>query len=149
MKPRFRTLASLSIVSICFATAPAVHAQTWGGATTAWSLATNWTPAAVPANDANIFVAATTNNGMSLDGGISRSIGSLTFGPTGTRAGQFTVNSLDQTLTMKGGVVANGAFVSGTAALTFRGNFIIPTAQTWSIGGVTGPEGDHGMMVRE
>lgn len=151
MKPRSRSLAALSLFTVSLAAATAVHGQsTWNGTTNAWSLASNWTPAAVPAPGADVIVAATTANGMFSDGSVSRSINSLTFGPTGTRAGQFTVNTLDTTLTLgAGGIVANGNFVVGTAALTFRGSFLIPSAQTWSVGGAVGPGNDHGLFFRD
>ncbi|RYD17302.1 MAG: hypothetical protein EOP88_27305, partial [Verrucomicrobiaceae bacterium] len=151
MKPRFRSLAALSIITVSLAAATAVQGQsTWNGTTNAWSLASNWTPAAVPAAGADVIVAATTANGMFLDGSTPRSINSLTYGPTGTRIGQFTVNTLDTNLTLgAGGIVANGAFTVSASALTLRGNFIIPAAQTWSIGGATGPGNDHGLFFRD
>lgn len=151
MKPRFRSLTALSVLTISFAAATASHGQsTWNGTTTAWSLASNWTPAAVPAAGADIVVAATTANGMALDGGTARSINSLTYGPTGTRIGQFTVNTLDTTLTLGGGgIVANGDFIVAATALTMRGNFVIPSAQTWSVGGAVGPGNDHGLFFRD
>ncbi len=150
MKPITTRLALPLFASFSMALAATVHGQsTWNGSNTNWSTSTSWTPNGVPADGANVIIADSTANGISLDGGVSRSIGSLTFGATGTRTGNFTVNTqASNTLTIKGGVIASGNF-QPTTNLTMRGNYVVPTDQTWAVGGSSADDKDQGVFIRE
>ncbi|MES2657356.1 MAG: autotransporter-associated beta strand repeat-containing protein [Verrucomicrobiota bacterium] len=153
MKPRLNSLPALACFTMTLAlTVTAAKAQsTWGGATNVnWSTTTNWNPIAVPAADANIIIADSTTNGLTLDGTTSRSIGSLTYGNTGTRASAFTLHTQGgNTLTIAGGIVANGNFPAANTALSMRGNFTISANQTWSVGGSNAHASDQGVFFRE
>ncbi|MBN8456908.1 MAG: autotransporter-associated beta strand repeat-containing protein [Verrucomicrobia bacterium] len=129
----------------------AMAQSTWNGTTnTNWSTTTNWNPASVPAAGANLTISDTTTNGLTLDGTTSRSIGSLTFGTTGTRSTNFTLNTqVTNTLTINGGIIANGAFPNTPAALTMKGYYTVSTDQTWSVGGSADHSKDQGIFVRE
>lgn len=146
MKPRFFFVSLWTCLGI-----PVVGAAdvTWNGVSNGnWSTAANWSPAALPAVGDNVTIANTTTNGLTLDGTTSRSIGRLTFGTTGTRTSNFTLNTLSNTLTLSGGVVANGAFGT-TTAMTMRGNYLIAADQTWAVGGSNAHATDQGVFVRE
>jgi len=152
MKPRFSSIPALATFTVTLALAmTAAQAQTWNGTANnpAWSVAGNWNPAAVPAAAANIIIAQTTASDLSLDGTTSRSIGSLTFGTTGTRATNFTLLTGANTLTMSGGIVANGQFSGTPTALAMRGNFVISADQNWSVGTLSTPNNDQGIFWRE
>lgn len=142
MKPIHR----ISIFSFFVSMSLPLAAQTWNGAGPNWSTSTNWTPTGIPAVGANITIADTTANGLTLDSSASRSIGSITFGASGTRTAGFTVNTGANTLTMAGGVFANGALTGTTNVLTMRGNYVVSTAQNWSVGGT--PNSDNGVFIR-
>ena len=128
----------------------AMAQSTWNGTTnTNWSTTTNWNPAAVPAAGANLTIADTTTNGLTLDGTTSRSIGSITFGTTGTRTSNFTLNTqAANTLTINGGITANGAFPNTPTAFTMRGYYNVAADQTWSVGGSVDHSKDQGIVVR-
>ncbi|MES2922999.1 MAG: autotransporter-associated beta strand repeat-containing protein [Verrucomicrobiota bacterium] len=151
MKPRLNSLPAVACFTMTFALAvTAAKAQTFNGSNTNWSTITSWTPNGVPAPGANIIIADTTTNGLLLDGTTSRSIGSLTFGASGTRATSFTVHTqAANTLTIAGGIVANGAFATTPTALAMRGNFTISADQTWSVGGSNAHASDQGVFFRE
>lgn len=151
MKPKLISRLSLPLfASFSMALAATGHAQsTWNGSNANWSVPTSWTPTGVPASGANIVIANTTTNGITLDGATSRTIGSFTFGDTGTRTATFTVNTqIGNTLTLNGGLVANGSFPTNTV-LTLRGNYVVAADQTWSVGGSNADGTDQGVFVRE
>lgn len=145
-----RSLSSALIISLAM-TGAGLAQSTWnGGTNTNWSTTTNWSPAAIPADGANLIIADTTTNGLTLDGVVSRSIGSLTFGTTGTRATNFTLNTqAANTLTINGGITADGAFTTTPSNLTMRGRYVVPADQTWLIGGTANHNSDGGILVRE
>ncbi len=152
MKPRLNSLPALATFTMTLALAvTAAKAQTFNGSDTNWSTATAWTPNGVPAAGANITIQdATTNNTLLLDGATLRSIGSLTFGTTGTRRANFAVHTqAGNSLTIAGGIVANGTFDGSPQALSMRGNFVISADQTWSSGTLTSPNNDQGIFFRE
>ena len=145
MKPIHR----ISIFTIVVAMSQPLLAQsTWTGAGGNWSTAANWSPSGVPASGANIIIADPTTNGITLDGTTSRTVGSITFGPSGTRTSSFTIATQTTTnsLTIGGGVIANGALTGTTNVLTMRGNYIVSANQGWSVGGTA--NGDNGVFVR-
>ncbi|MBN8458236.1 MAG: autotransporter-associated beta strand repeat-containing protein [Verrucomicrobia bacterium] len=146
MKP----LRRLGILSIVVAMSQPLAAQsTWNGTTNAnWSTATNWSPG-IPAGGANITLADTTANGLTLDDG-NRSVGSITVGTTGTRTSGFTLNTTTaNTLTITGGVIANGNFTTGIGA-RIRGKTVISAEQTWQVGGQAGTHAaDRGIALNE
>lgn len=143
MKPKYR----LGILSIVVSMSQPLAAQTWNGTSANWSIAAGWTPSGVPSAGANIIIADTTTNGLTLDGTTSRSVGSVTFGTTGTRAAAFTLNTLTaNTLTIGAGVIANGALTGTTNVLTMRGNYVVSANQGWSVGGT--PNSDNGVFIR-
>ncbi|GAA5115532.1 hypothetical protein GCM10023212_00390 [Luteolibacter yonseiensis] len=122
--------------------------STWTGATTNWSTATNWTPG-LPASGANVTIAdATTNGTLTLDDG-SHTIGSFTFGATGTRTNALVVQTnTANTLTIGGGLTANGSFTA--IGLRLRGNYVIPSDQAWQVNGLVGSHSvDSGVAVNE
>lgn len=150
MKPIASRLSLPLFASFSMVLAATVQAQsTWNGSNGNWSNDTSWTPAGVPAPGADIVIADTTANGITLDGTTSRMIGSLQFGDAGTRASNFSINTqIGNTLTINDGVMAGGAFpVSG--ALTMRGNFLVPTDQIWTVGGSNDDTKDQGIFIRE
>jgi len=122
--------------------------STWNGTTsTAWNVATNWSPG-IPAEGANIIIADTTpGNNLTLD--TSHAVGSITFGTTGTRTTAFTLQTTAaNTLTMSGGFTGNFG-TSASVIPTFRGNFVISQNQTISItGGAGSATADAGMFIR-
>jgi autotransporter-associated beta strand protein len=142
----YQQALALALPVTCLLTAPASAQSTWnGGTSTDWANAANWSPG-IPASGANITIADSTVNGLTLDS--SRSIGSLTFGTTGTRINGFTVNTTAaHSLAINGGIVANGLFT--TAGLALRGHFTIPTPQTWTVAGSNANNTDQGVFVRE
>lgn len=146
MKP-LRRLGALSIfVSLSL---PLAAQSTWNGTTNAnWSTATNWSPG-IPASGANITLADTTANGLTLDDG-NHAVGTITVGTTGTRTSGFTLNTTTaNTLTISGGVIANGNFTAGIGA-RIRGNIVISTDQTWLVSGEVGTHSvDRGIAVNE
>ncbi len=117
----------------------AAQAQgTWSGTTNNdWGTATNWNPASVPADGANIVIADTTGSSNQLVLDADRSIGSLQFGTTGIRTTAFSLRSTSaHTLDLAGGLTAIGAFTG--VGLTMNGNFSISANQDWNIGGEIG-----------
>lgn len=153
MNPRrfLRTENLLASLLLTAASTATVTAQsTWNGTTNAnWSVATNWAPG-IPASGDDIIIANTTTNGLTLDGTTSRTVGSITFGATGTRTGAFTFSTGTNTLTINEGLSATGAFGAGAVGPTFNGNVIIGASQTWDIGGNIGSvTQDTGVYIRE
>lgn len=146
MKP-LRRLGALSIfVSLSL---PLAAQSTWNGTTNAnWSVATNWSPG-IPASGANITLADTTANGLTLDDG-NHAVGTITVGTTGTRTSGFTLNTTTaNTLTISGGVIANGNFTAGIGA-RIRGKTVISAEQTWQVGGQAGTHAaDRGIALNE
>lgn len=142
----YQQALALMLPVSCLLSAPASAQSTWNGGTSAdWANAANWSPG-IPASGANITIADSTVNGLTLDS--SRSIGSLTFGTTGTRISGFTLNTTAaNSLTINGGIVANGLFTTAGPAL--RGHFTIPTPQTWTVAGSNANNTDQGVFVRE
>lgn len=144
----YQQALALMLPVTCLLSAVSNAQSTWVGTTdTNWNVATNWVPG-IPAPGSNVTVAdATTNSTLNLD--IPRSIGLLTFGTTGTRATNFTINTqAANQLTLAGGVTANGAWPT-TAALTMRGHYIVSAPQAWSVAGSAAHATDQGVFVRE
>ncbi|RYD47243.1 MAG: hypothetical protein EOP83_28335, partial [Verrucomicrobiaceae bacterium] len=132
----------------CLLAASANAQSIWTGATnTNWSTVTNWVPV-FPAEGANIVIADdTTSSGNALNVDASHTIGSLTFGSTGTRTTAFNAQTNAFVLTLAGGIVANGNFTA--VGPTFRGNFIASANQTWTVAGATGVfSDDRGFVFR-
>jgi autotransporter-associated beta strand protein len=149
-KSPFGGMRGILTVTLCLSAG--TYAQTtWNGTTnTDWATSTNWGGDALPPAGGNIIIAdTTTGNALNLD--VSRSIGSLTYGSTGTRITGFTLSTgVANTLTLSGGVIANGAFPANNAnALLLRGNYLIDTAQTWTIAGSGANNSDQGVFLRE
>jgi fibronectin-binding autotransporter adhesin len=145
MKPLHSTLFSI-FVSLSL---PVAAQSTWNGTTsTNWSVATNWAPG-IPASGQNITIANTTGNStLTLDGTTSRAVGSITDGTTGARTAEFTVQSGTNTLTIGGGVTANGSFTG--IGMRLKGNIMVSANQVWSVGGTAGSaSADAGIIVQE
>lgn len=129
----------LSVAAILLAAVTSLPAavSTWLGTNSvAWTNGVNWLPAGVPNPGDNIVIADTTGNNLTMAD--ARTIGSLTFGTTGTRATAFTIssNQPNSSLTITNGLVANGNI--GAVLNFFRLPTIIGADQTWSIGGTPG-----------
>lgn len=127
---------------------PASAQSTWNATTdTNWSTGTNWSPSAPAAGDDVIIADTTTGNLLTLDDG-PRTIGSLTFGSTGTRpTGTFNLRTGANTLTFNGGVVANGNFTAGNI-LNVGGNVAIAANQDWTVAGELGAVNlDRGIVI--
>ncbi|MEK7950777.1 autotransporter-associated beta strand repeat-containing protein [Luteolibacter sp. Y139] len=138
----------LGLVSIVFPLTASAQ-STWNGGTSVnWNAAANWSPG-IPAADANIIIADTTTNGLTLNDG-SHSVGSISVGTTGTRISGFTLSTTTaNNLTIKGDVTAAGNFTAGIG-LRFRGNTTIATNQTWQVGGQAGNQlDDRGLAINE
>ncbi len=147
MKPIHRTV----IFGIFFAMSLPLAAQsTWSAGTGNWSTAASWSPAGVPASGANIILsdASAAAGTLTLDGATSRAIGSYTHGTTGTRATEFTLQTGTNTLTIGGGVTANGNFTG--IGVRLRGNTVVSANQAWSVAGTAGSAtADAGLIVQE
>jgi autotransporter-associated beta strand protein len=144
----YQQALALALPVTCLLTAPASAQSTWVGTTSAdWATATNWVPG-VPGPGVGVIVAdATTNSTANLD--TPRSIGLLTFGTSGTRITNFTINTqAANQLTVAGGVNAGGAWPTN-AALTLRGHYIVSAPQTWTVGGSGAHASDQGVFIRE
>lgn len=152
MNPRrFLRTENLLASLLLTATGTATAQSTWNGTTsTNWSVAGNWAPG-IPASGDDIIIAnTTTTNSLTLDGTTSRTVGSITFGATGTRITPFTFSTGTNVLTINEGLVATGAFPVNTPGPTFNGNLIIGADQTWDIGGNIGSvTQDTGVFIRE
>lgn len=131
-------------------TMPLAAQSTWTATTNAnWSTATNWNPG-IPANGDNIIIADTTpGNALTLDDA-SHSVGSITIGNTGTRTAAFNFQTnAANTLTIAGGLTANGNFTAGIGT-RLRGNYLISAVQNWQIGGEAGSHAlDRGVAFNE
>ncbi|MES2439327.1 MAG: autotransporter-associated beta strand repeat-containing protein [Verrucomicrobiota bacterium] len=151
MKPNHR-LGLLSIFVSMSTPLAAQSTSTWNSTTnTNWSTATNWNPG-IPASGDHIIIsdtASTANPGLSLDDG-SHSVGFITFGSTGTRTSAFNLQTTTaNTLTIAGGVTANGNFTAGIGP-RLRGKTVVSTNQTWQVGGEAGSHSlDRGLGVNE
>lgn len=138
----------LGLISIVIPMAASAQ-STWSGTTSVnWNVATNWNPG-IPAEDANIIIADTTTNGLTLNDG-PHSVGSITIGATGTRTTAFTLSTTTaNTLTIKGGVTAAGNFTAGIGP-RLRGKIVVANNQTWQVGGQAGSHtDDRGLAVNE
>jgi autotransporter-associated beta strand protein len=146
MKPIHRP----GIFGIVFAMSTPLMAQsTYVAGTGNWSTAANWNPASVPAPGTDIILSGASAAGgvLTLDGATSRTIGSYTHGDIGMRINDFSITTGTNTLTIGGGVTANGAFTA--VGLRLRGNITVPIGnQTWSIGGNAG-YADAGVLVQD
>lgn len=128
----------LTAAAILLAAATSLQAavSTWNGTTSVfWTNAVNWSPG-IPAAGDDVVIGNTTANNLTLTD--PRTIGSLTFGTTGTRTTAFQIasNVLGSSLTLTNGLVANGNI--GAVINFFRIPTIIGADQTWSIGGTPG-----------
>lgn len=143
-----RFLRGENLLASLLLTATATAQSTWnGGTSSSWSNAANWSPG-IPASGGNIIIANTTANSLTLDGTTSRSVGSITYGATGTRTSAFTFSTGTNLLTINGGLTATGAFAA--VGPTFNGNVVIGADQSWDIGGQIGTvTGDRGVFIRE
>jgi fibronectin-binding autotransporter adhesin len=145
--PKPRLIHGLGLISVVVPMT--VSAQsTWTGASgPSWTNTGNWNPANVPASGVNITISdPPTNNGVGSLNSADRTIGSLTFGTTGTRTTSFTLNTTTNTLFIGGGVVANGALTGTGNVLTLRGNYNVSATQNWSVGGTA--NSDNGVFIR-
>ena len=136
-------------------TLPLAAQSTWnGGTNTNWSTAANW-GSGIPAAGASIVVADTTTNNLTLDGATPRSVGNIMIGSTATRTSAFTLLTNTNTLTISGGITANGNFTTApnTAPVTgirVRGNIVVSADQTWLVGGQPGTvTDDRGLFVQD
>ena len=149
MKPRTFLPAIPTWITIL--ALPAGAQSTWNGTSgnPNWSNAASWSPASVPTDGADIIIANTTASMLTLDGSTSRTIGSITYGNTGTRTSGFdALQTNDNTLTINGGLVANGNFTG--VGLRLRSSFVIGAPQTWHIAGETGTtNADRGIVFQE
>lgn len=143
-----RFLRGENLFASLLLTATATAQSTWnGGTSSSWSNAANWSPG-IPASGANVIIASTTTNGLTLDGTTSRNVGSITYGATGTRTSAFTFSTGTNVLTVNGGLTATGAFTA--VGPTFNGNLAISADQIWNIGGEIGSvTTDRGVFIRE
>jgi autotransporter-associated beta strand protein len=141
-------LLALTLPAGWFLSPAAVAQSTWNGTVNSdWADAANWS-AGVPASAAGVTIADTTGGGNTLNLDSPRTIGSLTFGASGTRATNFTLNTqAANNLAINGGVVANG--ILNTTALTLRGHYTLGTDQNWSINGSAANNTDQGVFIRE
>ncbi len=131
MKPISAFLGTLAILST--ASAQSTWSPTSG---TNWSTDANWNPSA-PAEGGNIIIADTTpGNLLTLDDG-SRTIGSLTFPDSRTTTPTFNIRTGTNTLTLNGGLIANGNFTAGNV-LNIGGNIAIAANQDWTVAGEIG-----------
>jgi len=132
-------------------TLPLSAQSTYVGGTGNWSTAANWNPAAVPAAGANITLSNSSATGgtLTLDGSVSRVIGSYTHGDVGTRTTDFTFQTTaTANMTIGGGLTANGNFTG--IGLRLRGNYIISADQIWRVDGEVGsPSLDRGVVFNE
>lgn len=146
-------LLALSLPVGWFLSPVVANAQsTWTGATTNWNVATNWNPAAIPAEGSDIIINNTTTAGLTLNDG-SHTVNNITFGSAPPlRISGFTLQTTQaNTLTVKGGITANGVFAA--VGPTFRGNFNFGQSltgdQTVSVGGAVGSvTADMGLFLR-
>jgi autotransporter-associated beta strand protein len=117
--------------------------STWNSTTnTNWSTATNWAPG-IPASGDNIIISdssSTANPSLSLDDG-SHSVGTITYGTSGTRTSAFNLQTTAaNTLTIAGGFTALGNFTGVGPRL--RGNYILSANQEWQVSGEAGSHAD-------
>ncbi len=153
MKPRnFSTSAliqRLGIASIVFCSIQPLSAQfTWNGTTNNnWTEPANWSPG-IPPEGGDITISDSTANGLTLDDG-SHTLGTITFGTTGTRTSGFTFQTTNaNTLTIAGGFTALGNF--GGVGPRLRGNYVISADQSWQVGGAQGSHAlDRGVAFNE
>jgi len=132
-----KTTSLVATVLIAATSSLPAAVSTWLGTNNAaWTNNVNWNPATVPNSGDDIIIADTTGNNLNLAD--TRTIGTLTFGATGTRASAFTIGSnvFGASLTMTNGLVANGNI--GAVLNFLRLPTIIGADQTWSIGGTPG-----------
>lgn len=142
MKPLRSSIVFSIFVSLSL---PVMAQSTWNGTTNVnWSTSTNWAPG-IPASGANITIADTTPNGLTLDDA-SHTVGNIS---TGNRTSVFTLQTnTANTLTISGGITANGNFT--VIGPRLRGNYLISDAQTWQVGGALGTHAvDSGLAVNE
>lgn len=147
MKPT--RLSSIATILVCL-NLPLAAQSTYTAGTGNWSTAASWSPAGVPAADADIILSNGSANGgtLTLDGTTSRTIGSYTHGTNGTRTAGFNLQTNANTLTLQGGLTANGNFTG--VGLRMRGNYVVSSAQTWQIAGGLGTvTSDHGVAIQE
>ncbi|MCB1129889.1 MAG: autotransporter-associated beta strand repeat-containing protein [Verrucomicrobiae bacterium] len=146
MKPLQRFGLFSIVVSMSL---PASAQTTWFGSVDAsWSNPANWSPG-IPAEGSAITISDTTGNGLTLDDG-SHSLGTITFGTTGTRTSGFTFQTTTaNTLTISGGFTSIGNYTGGIGP-RLRGNTILSADQTWQIGGDPGSARlDRGVAFNE
>ena len=143
-----RNLLGATFIALGLAAVHAATATWTGNTSTAWATPGNWANSYVAIDGDDLVIADSTKNGLTLD--TSHSIGSLQFGTTGTRTGGFTfIIGVANTIAINGGITADGGFSAGTNALKLHGHTVIPTAQTWSVGGSADHSKDQGVAVRE
>ncbi len=122
---------------------------TWnGGTSAAWNTAANWsTTPNVPVDPFALTIANSTVNGLTLD--TNHTVTSVTIGsvePLRISAFTFQTNAAN-TLTINGGITANGAFAG--VGPTFRGNYNFSQAQTVTVAGAAGDvTTDRGVAIR-
>lgn len=145
MKP----ISRFGFLSIFVSMSLPLTAETWiGGTSVNWSDAANWNPG-LPASGANIIISdSAANTGITLNDA-SHTVGSVTFGTTGTRLAAFPiVTTAATTLTISGGVIANAQFTG--ISPRFRGNVLLSANQNWQVGGDPGSHAaDSGVAFNE
>ncbi len=127
--------------------------STWNGtASVSWTNAASWSPGVPAAGDDVIIADTTVNNSITVNDA-AHTIGTLTFGTTGTRTAVFTLNgnvtgAAAYALTLTNGVVANGALATGGGNLISKLPMIVQGDQTWSVGGsVPATTSDYGLVL--
>jgi autotransporter-associated beta strand protein len=126
----------------------------WGGATSAnWNVAANWTNG-IPNPGDDITIADTTGSGNAMTlNDASHTNGLLTFGTTGTRNTQFTINgntsaSTSFILTLTNGISLSnyGTGVSGGNLVT-KCPIVVANDQTWlATGTIPAENADYGIV---
>jgi fibronectin-binding autotransporter adhesin len=128
--------------------------STWNAtASVSWTNAASWSPG-VPASGDDVVIADTTANASLTINDASHTIGTLTYGTTGTRVSAFTINDNVTgsagafVLTISNGVVANGNFQTAGGSFQIKAPVIVQGDQTWSIGGNQGdPVNEYGLLL--
>ena len=148
--PKPGLLHGLGLVSIVLPMTASAQ-STYVGGTGNWSTAASWNPASVPASGANITLSGTSATGgtLTLDGGVSRVIGSYTHGNVGSRTTDFNIQTTaTASMTIGGGITANGAFTG--IGLRLRGSYDVSADQFWQVGGEIGSHAaDRGVTFNE
>lgn len=99
---------------------PVSGAKTWLGTTSAWTTASNWSPAGVPSASDDVTIPATANNPTTTTGGATRDL---------TVAAGATLSITSGTFTSSGNINAAGSIVVDTLAADFEPDGTAKTIQ--------------------